>query len=494
MRNKAFFVRFTLALSIFSCILSLSTAANEPPNPKVKAVNLGGWLVTEGWITPSLFDGIPNKDLLDGTQVQFRSVTQNKYIAAENGGGTTIVANRPNPSGWETFKLWRVSDKLFQFRVFNGQFIGLRGTDVVAISNTPDDSNRFQIFRKGDDPNRVRIKAPNGSYLQARTEALVTADFQGRTTWGDDDPSVFVMRIVRTMQGEFQVTNGYGPQQAATVMRQHWASYITENDFQFISSNGLNAVRIPVGWWIASDPSPRGLMLVDPWQLSTTLSLGQTPGSQNGNDHSSSRDGSQDWGNSDQNIQQTVDVIDFLASRYANRQGLLAVELINEPLAPGVKLDSLIKFYRDGYNAVRRHTQSAYVIMSNRLGPADPKELFPLASNLRRTVIDVHYYNLYTSEFDNMDVQQNIDYIYNTRAGQLGYITTSDAPLTFVGEWVAEWNVNGASDDDYRRFANAQLDVYGRASFGWAYWSIKNNNNHHWSMKWMINHGIIKLN
>jgi len=38
-------------------------AATTPPF-KVKAVNLGGWLVTEGWIKPSLFDGIPNNDLL----------------------------------------------------------------------------------------------------------------------------------------------------------------------------------------------------------------------------------------------------------------------------------------------------------------------------------------------------------------------------------------------------------------------------------------------
>ena len=28
----------------------------------IKAVNLGGWLVTEGWMKPSLFDNIPNKD------------------------------------------------------------------------------------------------------------------------------------------------------------------------------------------------------------------------------------------------------------------------------------------------------------------------------------------------------------------------------------------------------------------------------------------------
>lgn len=31
---------------------------------KVKGVNLGGWLVIEGWIEPSLFDGIPNGDML----------------------------------------------------------------------------------------------------------------------------------------------------------------------------------------------------------------------------------------------------------------------------------------------------------------------------------------------------------------------------------------------------------------------------------------------
>lgn len=47
-------------------VTSLSRRDHERPNPffRVRAVSLGGWLVTEGWIKPSLFDGIPNKDLL----------------------------------------------------------------------------------------------------------------------------------------------------------------------------------------------------------------------------------------------------------------------------------------------------------------------------------------------------------------------------------------------------------------------------------------------
>lgn len=40
--------------------------ADKDDFTKVRAVNLGGWLVVEGWIKPSLFDGIPNGDMLVG--------------------------------------------------------------------------------------------------------------------------------------------------------------------------------------------------------------------------------------------------------------------------------------------------------------------------------------------------------------------------------------------------------------------------------------------
>ena len=46
------------------------------------------------------------------------------------------------------------------------------------------------------------------------------------------------------------------------------------------------------------------------------IDLHAAPGSQNGWAHSSSRDGSQEWGKTDENIQQTVDVIEFLTARY----------------------------------------------------------------------------------------------------------------------------------------------------------------------------------
>ncbi|KAL1349453.1 hypothetical protein HN51_025950 [Arachis hypogaea] len=498
---RTLLLNFVITLTM----LSLSHEARQNLDSPVRAVSLGGWLVTEGWIKPSLFDGIPNKDFLDGTGLQFKSVTTGKYLCAESGGGTILVANRTAASGWETFRLWRLNETTFRFRVFNKQFVGLDGINVVALTNISTDSLTFNIVKESNKSNRVRIKTTSGTYLQAKSEVMVSADISKVSGWRDDDPTVFQLTIGGRMQGEFQVTNGYGPLKAPQVMKDHWNSFIVENDLKMIASKGINALRIPVGWWIASDPTPpspyvagslhaldNAFFWAQKYGLKIIIDLHAAPGSQNGYEHSSSRDTSQEWGKTDENIQQTVNVIEFLAARYAKSPSLYAVELINEPLSPGATLEALNKYYKAGYEAVRKHSKTAYVVLSNRLASSDPREFFPVATGLMKTVIDVHYYSLYESKFDNLTVQQNIDFIQTNRSSDLTFVTTSNGPLTFVGEWVSEWKVNGATKEDYQRFAKAQLDVYGRATFGWSYWTLKNVNNH-WSLEWMINNGYIKL-
>ncbi|KAL6644193.1 hypothetical protein ACP70R_015801 [Stipagrostis hirtigluma subsp. patula] len=287
------------------------------------------------------------------------------------------------------------------------------------------------------------------------------------------------------------------------LLGNHWDTFIVEEDFKFIASNGLTAVRIPVGWWIASDPNPpapyvggstealdRAFKWAEKYMLGVIVDLHAAPGSQNGWEHSASRDGSQEWGTTEASIAQTVQVIDFLASRYAKSPSLLAVELMNEPMAPGVTLDNLVRYYKAGYAAVRRHTTEAYVVMSNRLS-ADSDELLQLAGGLPGAVIDVHYY-VFNSSFTNMTAQQNIDFIQTNYAADLNGLTRRNGPLSFVGEWVAVWNVPNATKEEYQRLAQVQMEVYGQATFGWAYWTLKNVNNY-WSLEWMIKNGYISL-
>ncbi|KAG7973940.1 hypothetical protein I3843_06G021100 [Carya illinoinensis] len=500
-----------LGLLFLFCMVSFSHGKRVKPRFRLKAVNLGGWLLTEGYITPSLFDGIPNKDLLDGAQPLFKSVATGKYLCAETGGGTNIVANRTVGSAWETFTLWRINEKTFNFRVYNRQFVGLdmtngNGVDVVAIADAPGKSETFEIVRKPGNSSLVRIKAPNGFFLQVKAKGVVTADFAGKSKWKKNDPSVFEISNTGGLLGEFQVTNGHGPERAPQIMREHWNTFIVEDDFKFIAENGLNGVRIPVGWWIASDPTPpypyvggslealdNAFSWAEKYGIKIVISIHSVPGSQNGWAHSSTRDGTQAWGKTDDTIQQSVDVIDFLTARYAKSPSFYAMELLNEPKAPEATLEMVNKFYTLGYDAVRKHSSTVYVLLNNRLGKVDDRELFPLARGLKGIVIDLHYYSLFNTRYYNLTAQQNIDYLYRNRSREIAYATTSNGPPVFIGEWGAEWLVDGASQEDYKRFVNALLDIYNRATFGWAFWTLKANFNH-WSMEWMIKNGYIKLN
>ncbi|XP_031110272.1 uncharacterized protein LOC116014368 [Ipomoea triloba] len=132
--------------------------------------------------------------MLDGTEVQFKSVTLQKYISAENGGGSGVTVDKDTPLSWETFRLWRVSESIFQFRSTKGQFLSCNdnGGNVTATVQSPSDSETFYVERNYN--NRVHIKLKNGGYLQASKDNQLTADYPGTPGW-DDNAATFQMTI-----------------------------------------------------------------------------------------------------------------------------------------------------------------------------------------------------------------------------------------------------------------------------------------------------------
>lgn len=209
-------------------------------------------------------------------------------------------------------------------------------------------------------------------------------------------------------------------------------------------------------------------------------------------EHSASRDGTTGWPTSADYISQTLDVIEFLASRYGKHPALLGIELLNEPSAAEVPLDALVSYYQRGYQIVRKHSSTAYVIVCQRIGNADPLELYRANIGTTNVVVDLHYYNLFDTSFVNMTALDNIQYVYKSRETQLEALNNANGPLVFIGEWVNEWNVMNGSQKDYQDFGRAQIDVYNAASFGWAYWTLKNDQKH-WDLEWNIENDYLQL-
>lgn len=52
---------------------------------------------------------------------------------------------------------------------------------------------------------------------------------------------------------EFDCVNALGQNTANANFQDHWGSWITKDDIATMSSYGLNAVRIPVGYWVRED-------------------------------------------------------------------------------------------------------------------------------------------------------------------------------------------------------------------------------------------------
>ncbi|KAI3852318.1 hypothetical protein MKX03_018963 [Papaver bracteatum] len=438
-----------------------------------------------GWMKPSLFDGIGNRDMLDGAGVQLKSVSLNKYVSAKYGGGACVFVDQDEADTWETFKLWRVSELEYQFRSVKGKFLSCtgRGASVTATSKSPSSNETFTIERSSF--GRVILKHSSGTYLQASSKNELKADFVGKPGFTDGNAAIFNMTFVGNyLQGEYQLSNAHGRKNATKVLT-------------FLSQHGINTVRIPVGWWIAKDPNPPA-PYVGEFGLKCIIDLHAAPGSQNGKDHSSSRDGSVGWPVSE-NIQQSLDTIEFLASKYRNDSALLGIDLLSEPHSPDVPFKTLQKYYNDGYNILRKHSATAYVIMcqltSDNGANPDPAVLYNANTGKGKSniVVDLHYYNLNPSIFNNMSLQENINYLYATRKTQIKSLNVANGPLVFIGEWVNEFGRGKWSQKDYQKYGSAQLDVYGSASFGWAYWSFKNDVANNWSFKWIIDNNYLQL-
>lgn len=105
---------------------------------------------------------------------------------------------------------------------------------------------------------------------------------------------------------EFDCVSHLGQDTANQVFKSHWATWITEGDFDQMKRVGLNAVRIPVGYWMKEDlvytdseHFPQGgidyLDIVAGWASARNfyivIDLHGAPGAQNGGNPSTGQVG-----------------------------------------------------------------------------------------------------------------------------------------------------------------------------------------------------------
>ncbi|HEY1787448.1 MAG TPA: glycoside hydrolase family 5 protein [Verrucomicrobiae bacterium] len=286
---------------------------------------------------------------------------------------------------------------------------------------------------------------------------------------------------------------------------RHRETFITADDFRWIKEHGLNAVRLPVGYWALEAPKPyvecsRFInFALDQCQkngLKLLLDLHGAPGSQNGWDHSG-RSGPVNWPKDPQNIKETLRVIESFAQNYGSHPALYGIELLNEP-KPVVPIEILQQYYQDGYARVRQHAgPGVAVVIHDSFRPLVWKN-FMQEPSFVNVILDTHLYQCFDKEALSRSALEQLAFALD-RNTTLGEMQREELP-TLVGEWslsLPDRAMSGLSslqiESATRGYADAQLLNY-EGTRGWFFWSYKLHRPCEWHFQHCIERGWLPPN
>jgi glucan 1,3-beta-glucosidase len=295
-------------------------------------------------------------------------------------------------------------------------------------------------------------------------------------------------------QDEYSLCLDFGAK-AKSHLDRHRDKFITASDFRWIRDYGLNAVRLPVGYWAleASGPyveSSRYIQFaLDECQrngLKLLLDLHGAPGSQNGWDHSG-RSGPINWHKDPQNIAETIRVLESFAQKFGKHPALFGIELLNEP-RNSIPLEILQQFYQDAYVALRKQLDpQVAIVIHDSFRPLDWKNFMqePAFTNV---ILDTHLYQCFDDKSKSRDAFEQIAFSANRNA-ELNRMQREELP-TLVGEWslsLPPHSVKNLSrlqlESASRAYGSTQILNY-EATRGWFFWSYKLEANSEWNFRY----------
>lgn len=324
-------------------------------------------------------------------------------------------------------------------------------------------------------------------------------------------------------EDEVWLNRKMNPAELKEKMKEHRDTFITEQDFAFIKEQGIWLLRIPVPYFIFGDRPPfngcveyldKAFDWAEKYGLQILIDLHTVPGSQNGYDNGGLT-GVCKWCKNPEEVEFALTVLERLAKRYGQRQGLYGIEVLNEPIsflvyatAPStgkavdkeeakgsgyVPLPFLENFYRNAYRRLRKILPENKTIVFHDGFRLRHWGKFFRKEHMKNVVLDTHIYIFAMESFVPIHMPW-VYQIYIKSQQRLIERIQRDVPVV-VGEWCicnkyAEKAVSGksaekssdrsaqaAAQDELRKkryleIATMQLQAW-ESGAGWIYWSYQ---------------------
>jgi glucan 1,3-beta-glucosidase len=311
----------------------------------------------------------------------------------------------------------------------------------------------------------------------------------------------------------------------AQALRNHWDTWVSEEDIRNLSLAGITHLRIPIGYWIVMSQAEldyyqepfltggwpyllRSLRWAKEYNMKAIIDLHAAPGAQNPWQHSG-RARQSNWGKGD-TINRTLELLDRIAFRIKEFEnspelsGVVAgIGVLNEPFPLSLHggLSTVMNFYKKAYQVVRKQLGAQYMVVIDAAFHIHEWVGFMPLSNYTNVVLDLHRYQCFDPYLQTAPLSLH----WNITCR----IDAHPAPLqtlpTFIGEWsvgykvAAEWAwvepfPSIPEQIWLKRFGMAQMRVYEDTSLGWFFWNFKTETAPMWNYLLGIKHGWFPCN
>ncbi|MDD4915370.1 MAG: glycoside hydrolase family 5 protein [Methylococcales bacterium] len=310
--------------------------------------------------------------------------------------------------------------------------------------------------------------------------------------------------------------------QAEPVLRRHRVTFIGREDFAWLASVGINAVRIPLGHWLFAADYPyhprygenrhpyvqggdavlaQAFDWAEEYGLQVVLDLHAAPGCQNGFDNGGIKDVC-DWHSKPEYLEYSLTVLETLARRFHGSPALHGIEVLNEPRGD-IETGLLKQYTAEAYRRIRKYCRAGdvAVIFHDGFRPYRQYSGFLQAPAFDNVIFDIHRYQCFEQKDIDTDIYGHLIKAAGEWRQEADELIARAGRCTYVGEWSLGLNPRildlwrqGWLDcrlqpmDSfqqgvaYRGYAAAQLLSFEKY-LGWFFWSYKTETMPQWSFR-----------
>lgn len=295
-------------------------------------------------------------------------------------------------------------------------------------------------------------------------------------------------------------------------LERFWNEFMTDEDWNWLQSHGVNSVRVPIGYWNVDNGSfTKGTAFeeVSPvynnsWNIfkskfieaaakfgiSVLVDLHALPGGANSDAHSGETvaDASPLFWKNHLYQDQMIDAVRYITRDLKGFDNIAGLQVVNEA-SSNDSSNGQFRYYEKCLKAVRDEDTTLPLIISDAWIPNKFAEWVQDIQGLEKNlgiVIDTHCYRMFTSEDQNKSAQQILDDLQNDF---LTNIRDNSKGIDFMlGEFSCvlsgnSWNLSNVNPDDPNdperknlaaKFGKCQVELaLQRAPAGIYFWSYK---------------------